>query len=48
VKLDKTKKNTANAATLNGTDNPDDTTLFLKRSIKFAAQEFMLSINLEF
>jgi hypothetical protein len=41
-------KNSANAALLNGADNPGNTTLFLKRSIEFAAQEFMISMNLEF
>lgn len=37
--------NSANTAILNGANNPGPTTLFLNRSIKFSAQEFMLSIN---
>lgn len=37
--------NTINAAILNGANDPGPTTLSLNRSIKFSAQEFMLSIN---
>ena len=40
--------NTANAAILNGANNPGITTLFLKRAIKFTAQEFIFSMNLLF
>lgn len=41
-------KNKANAAILNGANNPGGTVLFLKRKIKFSAQELMLSMNLQF
>lgn len=41
-------KNTVNAAILNGADEPGPTTLFLSRSLKFSAQEFMLSMNIGF
>lgn len=41
-------KNSVNAAILNGANAPDATTLFLRRSIKFSAQEFMFSLNLLF
>lgn len=40
--------NSANAAILNGANNPGVTTLFLRRAIKFSAQEFMCSMNLVF
>lgn len=40
--------NSANTAILNGGNIPGPTTLFLRRKIKFAAQQLMLSINLEF
>lgn len=41
-------KNSANTARLNGFDTPGETTLLLKRSIRFTAQEFFLSMNLLF
>lgn len=37
-----------NAAILNGSNTPGATTLFLKRSIAFAAQEFSMSANILF
>lgn len=40
--------NSVNAAILNGSDTPGPTTLFLRRKLKFTAQEFMLSMNLAF
>lgn len=40
--------NSANTAILNGANSPGATTLFLRRSIKFTAQEFMCSMNLAF
>lgn len=40
--------NTANAALLNGVDNPGLTTLFLKRTLKFAAQDLVCSMNFFF
>lgn len=40
--------NTVNAAILNGADEPGPTTLFLKRKIKFRAQELLFSVNLLF
>ena len=40
--------NSANAAILNGANNPGPTTLFLRRAIEFSVQEFMLSMNLVF
>lgn len=40
--------NAVNAAILNGADHPGTTTLFLKRTIKFTAQQFMFSMNLLF
>jgi outer membrane protein W len=40
--------NSANTDILNGANNPGATTLFLKRAIKFSAQEFTLSMNLVF
>jgi outer membrane protein W len=40
--------NTANTAILNGANNPGATTLFLRRTIKLSAQEFMCSMNLVF
>lgn len=41
-------KNSVNASTLNGFNNPGPTTLSLKRAIKFTVQEFALSMNLMF
>lgn len=40
--------NSANTAILNGASIPGATTLFLNRTIKFSAQEFILSLNLLF
>lgn len=40
--------NSANAAILNGASTPGPTTLSLSRSLKFTAQEFMVSLNLVF
>jgi outer membrane protein W len=40
--------NTANAATLNGANDPGATTLFLRRAIKFSSQDVMFSMNLGF
>lgn len=41
-------KNRINTAILNGSDSPGSTTLFLKRTIEFTVQEFVLSMNLLF
>lgn len=40
--------NTVNAAIFNGAEIPGPTTLFLKRAIKFTAQQFILSMNIVF
>lgn len=40
--------NSANAAVLNGADNPGATTVFLSRAIKVSVQELIFSINLLF
>jgi outer membrane protein W len=40
--------NSANAAILNGANNPGPTTLFLKRALQFSVQEFTCSMNLVF